>query len=139
YAVLADVDLEEVGAVDDGLTAVEPDPRDPDLLARVEQGHPARVGRRHRTDPHRTVGAVVFSAVGVVLQPAEQRVGVGRLPAGRTVLHRPLVEVLARGPERDAGVVRRAAAEHAGAGMTHERVAVLLLLDRVVPVIAGLQ
>src|ERR1035441_3534077 len=48
-------------------------------------------------------------------------------------------EILLRGPEGDAGVVRRAAAQHLGPGVAHEAVALLLGLDQVVPVIARIE
>ena len=44
-----------------------------------------------------------------------------------------------RGPERDARVMRRTAPEHLGPSVTQERVALLLWLDQVIPVVAGVQ
>src|SRR5579863_7478667 len=74
----------------------------------------------------------------VGLELRDQRPALGRAPAlaaGRS----PLVEVLLRGPEGDAGVVRGAAAEDLGAGVAQERVALLLRLDQVIPVIARVE
>jgi hypothetical protein len=138
-AVRPPVDLEEPGAVAHGLAGVEARARDPGLLARVEERDAGRVARRHVHEVHRAVVAVVRLRILVRLQPLVQRVGAVGVPAGGAVLVRPAVEVLARRPERDARVVARAAAEHLGARVPHGRVAVLLRLDRVVPVVAGLE
>src|SRR5699024_12150707 len=51
----------------------------------------------------------------------------------------PGVEVILRGPEGDAGVVRGASAEDLRPGVAHKRVALLLLFDGVVPVEPGLE
>src|SRR5690606_18651000 len=129
------VDLEEPGALADGHALVEADGRQADGRGRLEHGDPARVLRLDLHDPDRAGAAVPLPRPVVVLQPGDERpalVGAPALAAHR----RPLVEVLARRPERDARVVRRAAAEDLAAGVAQEAVAALLRLDRVVPVVA---
>ena len=138
-AVGAAVDLEEVRAVDHGLAGVEGGARDPRLLAGLEQGDAAGVVVRDLHQVHGPVVAVVGALVVVGLELLVEPEGGLGVPALGAVDLLPLVQVLGRGPERDARVVRRAAAQHLGAGHAHVRVAVLLLLDGVVPVVAGLQ
>ena len=72
----------------------------------------------------------------VGLQASQQRPALIGAPA-RAAQRRPLVEVLPGGPERDAGVVRRASAQHLRPGVAQEGVPALLRLNRVVPVVSG--
>ena len=81
----------------------------------------------------------VRTGVLVGFQPLVERPGGIGVPAGGAVLGLPLVQVLARCPEGDAGVVAGAAAHHLGAGVAHEGVAVFLRFHRVVPVVAGFE
>ena len=141
-AVRAAVDLEEVGAVDHGGAGVELRAGNAGLLAGIQERDAGRVRRGHVHQVH-GAGVAVVRRVGagvlVGFQPLVQRPGCLSVPAGGAVLGLPLVQVLARGPEGDAGVVAGAAAHDLGTGVAHEGVAVLLRLDRVVPVVAGLQ
>ena len=138
-AVVLAVDLEEVRTVDDGLTLVELHARDAGLLAGVEERDTTGIDRGHIHQTDGAVMAVVVAGQLIVLELLVQAEGVLRTPSGRAVLLFPLVEILTRSPEGDARVVGGAAAEHLGAGMAHVRVAVLLLFDRVVPVVAGFE
>ena len=133
------VDLEEAGTVDDGLTRVEAGAGEARLLGGVQQVHPRLVVRRDVHDVDRAVRPVVRLGILVRLEALVQRVHGVRIPALGAVLVRPRVQILPRCPEGDAGVVRRAAAQDLRAGVPHEGVAALLRLDRVVPVIPGLQ
>src|SRR5690606_5631205 len=65
--------------------------------------------------------------------------GALRLPARGPVFVRPLVEVLAWCPESNTGVVRRASPQHLRPRVSHQRVAVLLRFNRVVPVVTGFE
>ena len=138
-AVVLAVDLEEVRTVDDGLALVELHARDAGLLAGVEERDTTGIDRGHIHQTDGAVMAVVVAGQLIVLELLVQAEGVLRTPSGRAVLLFPLVEILTRSPEGDARVVGGAAAEHLGAGMAHVRVAVLLLFDRVVPVVAGFE
>ena len=105
---------------------------------RLEQRDAAGVRRRHGADVHRPRAPVVLARAVVGLELGDQRPALGRAPA-LAAHRRPLVEVLLGRPEGDARVVRRAPAEHLGAGVAQERVALLLRLDQVVPVIARVE
>ena len=134
----ARVDLEPARAVGHRVTRVEGRRRQAGLRRRLEDGHAAGVLGRDRADVHRPVAAVVVAGGIVGLQALDERPALVRAPA--RVAHRgPLVEILARRPEGDARVVRRAPAQHLGAGVAQERVALLLGLDEVVPVVARVQ
>ena len=110
----------------------------PGLRRRLQHRDAARIVGRDRPDVHRTVAAVMVAGPVVGLQALDQRPAVGRAPA-LAAHRRPLVEVLLRRPERDAGVVRRAPAEHLRARVAHEAVASGLRLDRVIPVVARVE
>ena len=132
------VDLEELGTVLDGLAGVELLARQTSFLAGVEDGGAHWVDLRDIHDLHRTVVAVLVAFAGVGLQLLDQGQDILRGPViGAQLL--PNLQVLCRGVEGNAGVVGGAATEHLGAGVAHERVAVFLLLDRVIPVQAGLE
>ena len=132
------VDLEPARTVGDRVALVVAAGRQPRLRGGLEDRHAAGVVGRHRADVDRAVAPVVIAGAVVGLQPLDQRPAVRRAPA-LAAHRRPLVEVLLGRPERDAGVVRRAAAEHLRAGVAQEAVALLLRLDRIVPVVAGVE
>ena len=136
------VNLEKVRTVGDGFVVVELRPRDARLFGGVQYCHTAGVRRGdvHQVDgPGISVVRGVRPRVLVGLQLFVQPEGGLGVPAGGPVLRLPFVQVLARRPEGNARVVAGAAAHHLGAGVAHERVAVLLLLDRVVPVVTGFE
>ena len=132
------VDLEPAGPVGDGVARVELRRRQAGLGGRLEDGDAAGVVRRDGADVDRTAAPVVVAGRVVGLQALDERPALLRAPA-LAAHRRPLVEVLARRPEGDARVVRRAPAEHLGASVAQEAVALLLGLDQVVPVVAGVQ
>ncbi|KAF0962921.1 hypothetical protein MLGJGCBP_03952 [Rhodococcus sp. T7] len=137
-AVLGRVDLEPPRPVEHRSAAVERDGRQTDRCGGVEDRTAARIVRWDVAQPHRTAATVAVTGGVVVLQPADIRQDVARTPPRRT--HRlPVVEHLGRRPERDTRIVRRAPAEDLGPGVPHETVAPLLRLDRIVPVVPGVE
>ena len=137
------VDLEPVRAPQHRAPGVERGRREPDLLARRQQRLAARVVVPDGADGDRSVGAAT-GGLGLLrrvqrgLELAVEGVALLGAPPRRPA-RGPVVEVLPRRPEGDRGVVRRAAPEHLRAGVAHVGVARLLGLDRVVPVVAGLE
>ena len=99
------IHLEEVRAVDDRLAGVELHSGNAGLLAGIQECDAARVDRWNVHQMHRAVLAVQLALQLVRLEFLVQREGAGGLPAGGAVHRGPVVEVFARRPEGDAGVV----------------------------------
>ena len=125
-AVFGGVDLEPTRAVADGFAAVE-----------RHRGHPDIGGRLENRCAARIIGRYVTKADGPGEAPHE-RCDLGGAPPVGAHGH-PLVEAFGGRPERDARVVRRAAAEHLATRVPHERVAPFLRLHRIVPVVTRVE
>ena len=116
----------------------------PGLLAGVQQRDAGGVHRGHVHQVHRAVESPWCGASGPASSLVSSRLVQRRRRPRRSSRSAPSFDSHSSrssrgGPEGDAGVVRGAAAQHLGAGVAHEGVAVLLRFDRVVPVVAGLQ
>ncbi len=102
-------------------------------------GSPTCAAASSTAAPQGSSGGTSRSTHASSVSRSDQRQHVGSAPHPVAPIADPLVERLGGRQERDARVVRRAAAEHLGPGVAHERVAALLRFDRVVPVVAGVE